>query len=115
MWPEFTATLGVQEPFAGTIRFKWLVRLSSSEMEPGARLSIDTLAKLKRNLGAYGPGGFYDSVAVRSGTGNLGIGRFSNGEARFKNGFGDIRIGVAIDHDSGDRGRIVHEVPRLAR
>ena len=24
VWPEFTATLGVQEPFAGTIRFKWL-------------------------------------------------------------------------------------------
>ena len=34
VWPEFTATLGVQEPFAGTIRFKWLARLPSSEMEP---------------------------------------------------------------------------------
>jgi len=32
VWPEFTATIGVQEPFAGTIRFKWLVRLASSEM-----------------------------------------------------------------------------------
>jgi hypothetical protein len=32
VWPEITATLGVQEPFAGTIRFKWLVRLSSESM-----------------------------------------------------------------------------------
>jgi hypothetical protein len=32
VWPEFTATIGVQEPWAGTIRFKWLVRLPSSEM-----------------------------------------------------------------------------------
>jgi hypothetical protein len=34
VWPEFTATIGVQEPFAGTIRFKWLVRLSAGEMAP---------------------------------------------------------------------------------
>jgi hypothetical protein len=34
VWPQITATIGVQEPFAGTIRFKWLVRLSSSEMAP---------------------------------------------------------------------------------
>ena len=34
VWPEFTATLGVQEPFAGTIRFKWLVRLPAAEMDP---------------------------------------------------------------------------------
>ena len=34
VWPELTATIGVQEPWAGTIRFKWLVRLSSGEMEP---------------------------------------------------------------------------------
>jgi hypothetical protein len=34
VWPEFTATIGVQEPFAGTIRFKWLVRLPSAHMEP---------------------------------------------------------------------------------
>ena len=34
VWPELTATLGVQEPFAGTIRFKWLVRLSAGEMTP---------------------------------------------------------------------------------
>src|SRR2546428_7592482 len=34
VWPGFTATLGVQEPFAGTIRFKWLVRLSAAEMAP---------------------------------------------------------------------------------
>lgn len=33
MWPEFTATLGVQEPWQGTIRFKWLVRLPASEMD----------------------------------------------------------------------------------
>jgi hypothetical protein len=34
VWPAITATIGVQEPFAGTIRFKWLVRLSSAEMTP---------------------------------------------------------------------------------
>jgi hypothetical protein len=34
VWPEFTATIGVQEPWAGTIRFKWLVRLPTSEMAP---------------------------------------------------------------------------------
>ena len=34
VWPEITATIGVQEPWAGTIRFKWLVRLPSTEMEP---------------------------------------------------------------------------------
>jgi hypothetical protein len=33
VWPDFTATIGVQEPWSGTIRFKWLVRLPSSEME----------------------------------------------------------------------------------
>jgi hypothetical protein len=33
VWPEFTATIGVQEPWAGTIRFKWLVRLPSSDSE----------------------------------------------------------------------------------
>src|SRR2546429_9650765 len=33
-WPELTATIGVQGPFAGTIRFKWLVRLSATEMAP---------------------------------------------------------------------------------
>jgi len=32
VWPEFTATIGVQEPWQGTIRFKWLVRLPSSAM-----------------------------------------------------------------------------------
>jgi hypothetical protein len=37
-------------------------------MRYAPRESVDTLAKLKKNLGAYGPGGFYDSVAVRSGT-----------------------------------------------
>ena len=29
---------------------------------------LDNLARLKANLDAYGPGGFYDAVAVRSGT-----------------------------------------------
>jgi hypothetical protein len=33
VWPGMTATIGVQEPFAGTIRFKWLVRLPSDAME----------------------------------------------------------------------------------
>jgi len=32
VWPELTATIGVQEPWQGTIRFKWLVKLGSSEM-----------------------------------------------------------------------------------
>ena len=32
VWPAFTATIGVQEPFAGTIRFKWLVRLAADDM-----------------------------------------------------------------------------------
>jgi hypothetical protein len=34
VWPAFTATIGVQEPFAGTIRFKWLARLTAAEMAP---------------------------------------------------------------------------------
>ena len=34
VWPAMTVTLGVQEPFAGTIRFKWLVRLPSESMAP---------------------------------------------------------------------------------
>jgi hypothetical protein len=33
VWADMTATIGVQEPFAGTIRFKWLVRLPSTEMD----------------------------------------------------------------------------------
>ena len=33
VWPEFTATLLVQEPWMGTIRFKRLVRLRSEEMD----------------------------------------------------------------------------------
>ncbi|MEK7364260.1 MAG: hypothetical protein AAB016_09835, partial [candidate division NC10 bacterium] len=32
VWPEFTATLLVQEPWMGTIRFKRLARLPSAEM-----------------------------------------------------------------------------------
>jgi len=34
VWPEFTATIGVQAPHAGTIRFKWLARLNATDMEP---------------------------------------------------------------------------------
>ena len=34
VWPAMTVTLGVQEPFAGTIRFKWLVRMSSETLTP---------------------------------------------------------------------------------
>jgi hypothetical protein len=34
VWPAFTATIGVQEPFAGTIRFKWLVRLPAADLGP---------------------------------------------------------------------------------
>ena len=30
--------------------------------------ALDNLARMKANLGAYGPGGFYDAVAVRSDT-----------------------------------------------
>lgn len=32
------------------------------------RAALDNLARMRSELGAYGPGGFYDSVAVRSGT-----------------------------------------------
>jgi hypothetical protein len=34
VWPRMTATIGVQEPHAGTIRFKWLARLAPPDMEP---------------------------------------------------------------------------------
>ena len=34
VWPGITATIGVQAPWAGTIRFKWLVRLTAAEMGP---------------------------------------------------------------------------------
>ncbi|HXG15788.1 MAG TPA: hypothetical protein VNK50_06035 [Calidithermus sp.] len=36
VWPEMTVTIGVQEPFAGTIRFKWLARLDAGTMGPFA-------------------------------------------------------------------------------
>ena len=52
VWPELTATIGVQEPFAGTIRFKWLVRMPSDEMEP-------FLADPPRWIGARYGGGKY--------------------------------------------------------
>ncbi len=34
VWPEFIATILVQEPWMGTIRFKRLARLTSAEMDP---------------------------------------------------------------------------------
>jgi hypothetical protein len=34
VWPACTVTVGVQEPHAGTIRFKWLARLAPAEMAP---------------------------------------------------------------------------------
>ena len=33
VWPEFTVTIMVQEPWMGTIRFKRLQKLSSAEMD----------------------------------------------------------------------------------
>jgi hypothetical protein len=52
VWPEFTATIGVQEPWQGTIRFKWLVRLPSADMD-------DFLADPTAWIGArYGSGKF---------------------------------------------------------
>ncbi len=52
VWPHFTATIGVQEPWQGTIRFKWLVRLASSEMD-------EFLADPAKWIGArYGGGKF---------------------------------------------------------
>ncbi len=33
VWPEFTATVMVQEPWMGTIRFKRLAKLSAAEMD----------------------------------------------------------------------------------
>ena len=32
VWPGLTLTIGVQEPFAGTIRFKWLARQPAADM-----------------------------------------------------------------------------------
>jgi hypothetical protein len=32
VWPDMTVTIGVQEPWAGSIRFKWLVRCPAGEM-----------------------------------------------------------------------------------
>ena len=34
VWPAMTVTIGVQEPWAGTIRFKWLARLHADEVTP---------------------------------------------------------------------------------
>jgi hypothetical protein len=33
VWPEFTMTIGVQEPWQGTIRFKWLARVAAADMD----------------------------------------------------------------------------------
>lgn len=48
VWPEFTATIGVQEPCAGTIRFKWLLRLGAADMTP---LLDDPVAWLNTRFG----------------------------------------------------------------
>ena len=56
VWPAFTVTIGVQEPWAGTIRFKWLVRLGAEEMTPLLDDPMDWIAgrfgggKFKMNL-----------------------------------------------------------------
>ena len=56
VWPDITATIGVQEPFAGTIRFKWLVRLASADMAPFLDGPVEWIAarygggKFKMNL-----------------------------------------------------------------
>jgi hypothetical protein len=48
VWPEFTATIGVQEPWQGTIRFKWLARLPSTAM---ADFLEDPAAWISRHYG----------------------------------------------------------------
>jgi hypothetical protein len=56
VWPGFTATIGVQEPCAGTIRFKWLARIPSQELAPFLEDPVGFLAvrfgggKFKMNL-----------------------------------------------------------------
>jgi hypothetical protein len=56
VWPDMTATIGVQEPFHGTIRFKWLVRLAAAEMPPFLEDPLQWIAarygggKFKMNL-----------------------------------------------------------------
>ena len=52
VWPQFTATIGVQEPWAGTIRFKWLVRLDAEEMTPFLDNPLDWI------VGRFGGGKF---------------------------------------------------------
>jgi hypothetical protein len=37
-------------------------------MPVASKAALDNLRKMERNLDAYGPGGFYDSIAVRSDT-----------------------------------------------
>ena len=34
VWPQFTVTILVQEPWVGTVRFKRLAKLPSAEMDP---------------------------------------------------------------------------------
>jgi hypothetical protein len=45
VWPAMTVTIGVQEPFAGTIRFKWLARLSGEELAPFLDAPTDWLER----------------------------------------------------------------------
>lgn len=52
VWPEFTATVGVQEPWAGTIRFKWLTRIPAGQLEPFLEDPIGWIG------GRYGGGKF---------------------------------------------------------
>jgi hypothetical protein len=52
VWPDFTATIGVQEPWQGTIRFKWLIRLESAEMDDFLADPLDWIG------GRYGGGKF---------------------------------------------------------
>ncbi|NUR84600.1 MAG: DUF3131 domain-containing protein [Nonomuraea sp.] len=47
---------GVVTPHASALAYRY-----------APRAALDNLAKLKANFDAYGPGGFYDAVAVRSG------------------------------------------------
>jgi hypothetical protein len=48
VWPEFTATIGVQEPWQGTIHFKWLARVPASGMD---ELLRDPVAWLREHYG----------------------------------------------------------------
>ena len=89
-------TTAVVKSGAGSIRVGALGGTADLKTGAGAvvveRVRGD--AKLTTGTGDVTLGEVDGNVAVRSGTGSLGIGRFTNGEARFKNGYGDIRVGV---------------------